>query len=58
MHKLVIRTHTIKEVVQRLVDAGFSPAQAKALILTIKLVHDGPWEEPDPGLEAAIEEEK
>ena len=46
MHRLVIRTHTIREVVQDLMNAGFSAAQAKALILTIKKIHDGPWEEP------------
>lgn len=43
MHKLVVRVQQIREVVSDLTEVGFSPQQAKSLILMVKKIHDGPW---------------
>lgn len=47
MHRLAVEEAQIREAIQRLIGAGFSPAQAKAIIVTIKVIHDGPWAEPE-----------
>ncbi len=47
MHKLMVGVSQVREALQHLVAAGFSAQQAKAIILTIKVIHDGPWLEPE-----------